>query len=377
MTAFALLSTSDTDVTVDTEKTKETLAEQLDSLSIVTAYSHALINTVINPISSPAEPWFGPLNDNLNVAKQHAQSWIKDIAPKVGSVIPQSIINYNNTFLAVSAEILRIIGGKTSLSADEKRDIIELIEATLEVLNEQQSAVDSVKRQIVTLSDQFVVDHDNLVSGQNSIAEAVKMANADRVRIETKIGQLQTDLDSARTKVTASGIGLGLSIFIAVAAFALAVATGGAGLIVAGAVGVIGVGVAATFTGIFNSEISSLLNEIHAEQVALESKKKQVVALTGLQGTVNSLRLHNESAKTALTQISTMWSTLSGKLDEVVRDLKGHKVDAAIAVQRMNINRATTSWKDTAAWAQKIQDLASGTKLQPVLQHDRLVRAFH
>jgi hypothetical protein len=378
MTALALVSTNDLDMSVNTEAAQQALADKLDALSIVTAYAHAMANTVINPVSTPAEAWYAPLNANLNEAKSHALIWIRDIAPKVGSEIPQTIINYNNTFNAASEELLRIIGNKTSLTNDEKKEVIELIEVTLASLNDQKSKVDGVQAQIVTLSNHFTADHEKLVSGKDSAAAAVQLADTERLRIENKIGELQTELDDARQKVTVSGIGLGLGIFLAVAAFALAVATAGAAtaLIVAGAVGVVGVGVAATFTGIYTAKISRLIEEISQQQSALVDKKKQVVALKGLLDTMDKLRGHNEAAKVALTNISTMWSTLNGKLEAVLTDLKGAKGDVGTTVRRMNINAARRAWTDTAAWAQKIQDLASGTKVQPVLQHQALVHAF-
>lgn len=377
MTALALVSTNDQDVSVNTEAAQKLMADQLDSLSIVTSYAHAIGNTVINPVSTPAEDWFAPLNANLQIAKGHALTWIRDIAPKVGSEIPQTIINYNNLFTAATDEILRIIGDKKTLSNDEKLQVIELIEAVLETLNGQKAKVDAVNKEIIKLADHFTQDHENLTSGQNSAAEAVRLAELERQKIENKIAELQTELEQARQKVTVSGIGLGLGIFLAVAAFALAVATGGTGLIVAGAVGVIGVGTAATFTGIYTAKIGQLLEEISQQQSALENKKKQVVALKGLLQTMDSLRGHNEAAKVALTSISTMWNTLNGKLESVLTDLKAAQGDAAsAALRRMNLGSARRNWKDTADWAQKIQDLASGTKVQGVLQHESLVRAF-
>ena len=57
--------------------------------------------------------WYAPLNANLNEAKSHALIWVRDIAPKIGSEIPQTIINYNNRFL-VTAEMLSIVGDKQS-----------------------------------------------------------------------------------------------------------------------------------------------------------------------------------------------------------------------------------------------------------------------
>ena len=371
-----LLSTDDTDLSIRTEVAQDVLADQLDALSVVTSYSHALINTNINPVTSPPENWYSTLSENLGTARGHGQTWLTDIAPKIGSVIPQSLINYNNTFTAVADEILRILGNKQSLSQSEKNDIIDLIEATLAVIDEERSEIDKVDHKIFTLSNDFVADHTRLVTGQNGAAEAVQLARAEQLKIENKIQELQTQLATARTKVTASGIGLGLAIFIAVAAFALAVATGGVGLAVVGAVGVVGVGVAATFTGIFTAEISGLISEIAERQAALSNTKRQVAALTGLVETVSTLKSKNEDAKVALGHVKTMWETLAGKLDAVQKDLKGHKVDAAVAVQRMNLGRARAAWQQAAEFAQKVQDLAGGTHLQPVLQHPTLHLAY-
>jgi len=378
MAALSLVSSNDHDVSVNTEAAKNLMADQLDSLSIVTSYAHAIGNTVINPVSTPAESWFAPLNANLNEAKAHALVWVRDIAPKIGSEIPQTIINYNNRFLAVTAEMLSIVEGKSELTLAEKKALIELIDATLQSLHTQRSKVDAVQAQIVTLSDHFAADHDKLVNGRDGAANALNFAKAERQAIENKILELQTELADARQKVTVSGIGLGLSIFLAVAAFALAVATAGAGtaLIVAGAVGVIGVGTAATFTGIFTAKIGRLLEEIAERQSALEDKKKQVTAIEGLVNTMNTLSTHNEAAKTALVQISTMWKTLGEKLESVRDELDEARGDSiGAAVRRMNINTARTNWKDTADWAKKIQNLASGTKVQPVIQHRGLFAA--
>ena len=378
MAALSLISSNDHDVSVNTEAAKTLMADQLDSLSIVTSYAHAIGNTVINPVSTPAESWFAPLNANLNEAKAHALVWVRDIAPKIGSEIPQTIINYNNRFLAVTAEMLSIVEGKSELTLAEKKALIELIDATLQSLHTQRSKVDAVQSQIVTLSDHFAADHDKLVNGRDGAANALNLAKAERQAIENKILELQTELADARQKVTVSGIGLGLSIFLAVAAFALAVATAGAGtaLIVAGAVGVIGVGTAATFTGIFTAKIGRLLEEIAERQSALEDKKKQVTAIEGLVNTMNTLSTHNEAAKTALVQISTMWKTLGEKLESVRDELDEARGDSiGAAVRRMNINTARTNWKDTADWAKKIQNLASGTKVQPVIQHRGLFAA--
>lgn len=376
MSQAALLSTDDLDISVDVKKAKDAFADHLDHLSIVTSYSHAMTNLVINPVTTPPESWYTSLNQNLGVAKTHAMTWLTDIAPKLGATVPQTILNYNNTFVEAAKAIQKILEGKTSLSQQEKNDVLALIEVTLDTVNEQVSEVGSIKTKLVTLATDFQADHENLVAGQNGAAKAVELAEADRVRMEGRVAELQTKLEQTRARVTAAGIGLGLAIFVAVAAFALAAVTGGAGLLVVGAVGVLGVGTAATFTGIFTREISDLLSEIHDEQTRLENKKRQVAALGGIRDTVKSLKDKNEAAKSSLTQIQTMWETLAAKLDAAQKSLKKSQTDTMVTLQRMHIGEALKSWNDTAEWAKKIQDLASGTTVQPVLQHDSLVRAF-
>jgi hypothetical protein len=372
-----LLSTSDEDLSINVAAFKDDSAAQLDSLSVVKSYSHALINTNINPVSSPPESWYTPLAENLGRAKTHASTWLSDMAPNIGSKIPQSIINYSNDFEEATKAILEILGpaGKV-LSPQEKSDVIALIEAVLSSIGEQKSTVDAMHKKIVDLSADFAADHEALVNGQNSAARAVTLAEGERTAIEGKIGELQTKLAEARAKVTASGIGLGAAIFLAVAAFALAAVTGGTSLIVAGAIGVVGVGVAATFTGIFTAEISALLQEIQERQSALEAKKRQVTALKGLHDTMQKLKTDNEDAKKALTNVLTMWTTLGDKVDAVLGDLKRAKISPSEAVQRMKMNAARTAWADTAAWAGKIQALAAGTTVQPVIQHDAVRLAY-
>ncbi len=375
MSALALLSNDEQDLSADVGRTQEGLADHLDALSVVTAYSHAVINTIVNPVSTPPEDWFAPLKTNLDTAKTHALSWVTDIAPKMGSTIPQTIINFGNDFSAATAEILRIIDGAAQrpLTKQETFNIISLIESTLASVEEQASDVATVKTQVLTLATDFSGDHDRLVTGQHSAARAVQLADGERLALENKIGELQTQLDAARAKVTASGIGLGLSIFICVAAFALAVASGGAttGLLVAGAVGFVGMAASATTLGIFSAETSALSAQIYEQQRQLNDKKKQVAALSGLNDTVSRLVSHNEAAKTALTNVETMWSTLAGKLKAVTDNLKKGR-DAQETLRRSKIVAARASWDQARDYAQKIQDLASGTTLLPPQQDKRL-----
>ena len=138
---------------------------------------------------------------------------------------------------------------------------------------------------------------------------------------------------------------------------------------------VVATGTAATFTGIFSAEISSLLDEIAEQQRALGEKKRQVAALTGLRDTMGRLKQNNEAAKLALTHISTMWNDVASKLDDTLTSMKnavsGDEFKKAAA--KLNVAAAQKNWKDTADFARKVQALAAGTSVQPPLQHEKLL----
>ena len=199
-----------------------------------------------------------------------------------------------------------------------------MIDVTLQSLKTQKSKVDTVQAQIVTLSDHFAADHDKLVNGRDSAANALSLARNER-------------LLSSRTRFSSFRLNLPMhvkrspypeSVLVSLSFLRVRICTrgrdrheAGTALIVAGAVGVIGVRTAATFTGIFTAKIGKLLEEIAERQSALEDKKKQVTALEGgLVNTMTTLKTHNEAAKTALTQVSTMWKTLGEKLSRSVRN---------------------------------------------------------
>jgi hypothetical protein len=71
-----------------------------------------------------------------------------------------------------------------------------------------------------------------------------------------------------------------------------------------------------------------------------------------------------------------MWHTLGEKLESVLKEMKEAKTETDLGLKQLNIATARANWKDTAEFALKFQHVASGTKLQPPLQHATLLKAF-
>jgi hypothetical protein len=274
MTHLRLFSNNELDLGVDVGAAQDLLAGKLDATARITAYSHSMLNTILKPVSSPPEAWYFTLDRNLQLGKNNAQTWVSSLAPQISAQVPQSIINFSDTFTAAADSILQILR-KGPLSVSDKLKVLRLIDRVLQKIDEEQSTIKSVGGRLEDLGREFQADYTRLTQGQSGAAEAVRLAQAEQLRIENKIREIQTSLESARQKVTAAGIGTGLGIFIAVAAIAMAVVTGGVGLAVVGAIAVVGVGAAATFAGIYTSEISGLISELAAEQSRLSDQRSR------------------------------------------------------------------------------------------------------
>lgn len=363
---------------------QSSLTDGFNATQMVTAYAHAILNIVINPPDDSEVDWTS-FNANLAAAKSHAQSWIDTLGPAVSSQVPQSIINYGNTFNAATGDILSILTSSNYNPTDaQKQQIIQLIDATLTELGIQKQTIinlqgppvgssDPVPDQVTTLrqfSAALTSDHTNLLTGANDVQHALNLNQQDIDNINTQITKVQAEIAKANTAATASEIGIGVGIFLAVAAFALAVATGGAAAPLAvGVVAVLGVGAAVGTTVAYSVQANEEISKLHKMQAELADEQRLATSLNGVADSVNNLVSQNEAAQTAMSEVLTMWETLEGKLQSVIDDLNRAEADTVAIIQALDIQAAQTAWAQLTDFATKMQEAASGATVQPPLVH--------
>ena len=361
----------------DADPDQKSIADTLNAYATTTACCHALAHTVLNPITVPPESWWTDLKSDLTGAQAHAHRWLTDIAPRLGSGIPQAILDYGDTFTAATTVLLTILG-RPAFSSQDQREVIQIVEAVLESVEAQVTSIANLRADVKTLQNDLFADYHKLTENRARALAAAQLATSESVTLETKIAQLQNQLSSARQNLMVSGIATGAAIFIAVAAFALAVGTGGAGLIVAGAVGIVGLGVAATFTGIFNADAMRLSHEVAEQQSLLDEKQRQAGALFGLGGTLDELAAQLKAADAALVPISTKWKTIHDETQEVANSVRKAASQETFSrtMTRFYLNPAQKKWEDLRCLARQAQHLAAGIQLQPVLQHPTLATLY-
>ena len=360
---------SNDSLTPTTDETKSNLTDGFNSTMLITAYSHAMLNIVINPASSPPPAWFDTFNANLKTAQQHAQNWVDNLGPQISSTVPQTIIDYGNTFSAATGDILNILQtSNDNPNADQEKQILALVEALLTQLGAQKKTILDLQTQLQAFASNIIQDNANMQDGQNSAENAIQADKETIQKIKDHISRLQVDMAKANAKATVSDIGIGVGIFVAIAGFALAVATGGAALpLVVGAVAVVGVGGAIASSVIFNDQASKDLEQINSLQGQLSDENKQVAALQSIVSSITSLVTENEAAQKAMTSVLTMWDTLEGKLQTVLKDLNTAEKDTPGILQQLDIQTSQKAWQQLVGFATNMQDAASGLTIQPLI----------
>lgn len=384
---LAAQSTSDS-LAPDTQATTDTLTDQYNANNTITAYCHALLNIQLtwNTQTQGTQPqWFTDLSAGLVVAQQHANLWlvgvpnppgggaaIPPLGPTIFSTIPQSIIDYGNTFNLATNNILSIINSlppSTPPTATQQAEINSLIDAILVTLQSQHSTIASVQTQLSAFASLVQDDHTTLLTGQNAAQAAVQLDMNQITTINAQIALVQTQIQSDSKLALSSEISLGVGIFMVVVGIALAVATDGAAapLVLTG-VGVLTTGAAIAGTVIFSKAVNDDLNKLYALQAQLSDEQRQVSALNGIINSVNALVQANEAATKAISDVENMMSVLIAKLQSVQQDLQNAEAaNVPAIIEALNIQAAQLAWQQLVTFATNMQTNAI-TVQQPIVQ---------
>lgn len=392
-TTTTTTATSDTDdsstLAPDTTDTTDTLTDAYNANTTITAYCHSLLNTSLtwNTSTQGAQPdWFTTLAEGLATAQDHANVWlvgtaatddtpaVEALGSAVFSTVPQTIINYGDTFMAATNNILSVmaaVGDTNTPTAQQQAEINALIEALISQLQAQQTTLTSIQTQLQTFATDVQNDYNTLETGQNNASEAVDLLEEDEASIQAQINLVTEELTKDSALATSSEIGLGTGIFVVVAAAALAVATDGATVpLLVCAVGVITTGAAIAGTVVFSDKVNDDLKKLYSLQEELSDEQRQVSALSGMMTTLQTLIDANTDAQTAISDVMNMWSVLEAKLAAVLTDLEDAETNQMAILEELDIETAQTAWTQLVEYAGYMEtgNITVSTTSQPGMQ---------
>jgi hypothetical protein len=343
--------------TQNVSDTKQKTQTAFVLLTLITQASHGVLNTTF--VAPPTKPsWFDDLSAKLDAAKANATDWVDNIAPGITGGVPVQVINYGNTYKAMTAAIQKIADQyPDAQGADDPhvKEVLALVAAlqkeVTKIITNAQGMSDTLK----TWGDKMQKSHDDLSSGAANIQSAETDLQADIDKMNHAIDTLNSSISAENKAIAASAIGIGVGLLLTVVGIALAPETGGTSLLVAGTGALLIVGGAVTW-GVMQHKINEQYSEIAKDQNELNADQAQMVALKGLATSTSQAVDYINTCTTALSEFRTSWTVFQDELQSVSDNLSQAEdpQNLSTVVQAAFTQVAANDWADATQFAQSL-----------------------
>jgi len=328
------------------------------TLNLITQACHGILNTTFTPPADKKPAWFDDLKGKLDAAKVVAQNWIDDIAPDVTGGVPLQVIDYGTTFAAVAGQIQDIVKAHPDAQgADDPyvKQVHQLVGALVGEVGGMITNADATAKSLTKWGDKMQTAHNELSTGAVNIQKAESDLQVDVDKMNAAITSLQTMIHDENIAIAVSAGGIGLGLLLLVVGIALAPETGGGTLVLAGTGGLLIVGGSVTW-GIMQDKINKQFKEIAGDQAALDSDKRQLVALKGLDTASTQAINYTTSASNSLSDFRTSWTVFEGELKGVLSKLEKAESALSTILEGAFTQAAVNEWADATAFAQSLVD---------------------
>ena len=251
------------------------------------------------------------INDGLQAAQQHADTYLNTIQPNIIA----NIANISNFYALNGAVATTLPAGAT-----EAQWIEALTTLQTQSVNYQQTATEVVTS-LTSLHEQLTGDAGAFAKTVNDLNTAVNGDNGVLASDASQLNDIQTKIDGAIAGIVTSGLAIiGGSIMIAVGGIAdfvtagtsTPVVLGGIAIVVAGVGGEVGSAVA--LAGLNNQKAALLRDEAKmTDEVKLAS---------GISSGYQSLLGQVKSAVDAASAMTNAWNSLGADIGSLIADLK-------------------------------------------------------
>ncbi|HQU84540.1 MAG TPA: HBL/NHE enterotoxin family protein [Pyrinomonadaceae bacterium] len=171
-TSESTFSSGDSSLQIDVNQTKAALQANLNTAQNVTNYAQATV-TAVPRVSDPPD-WFAPIQTDLETSQSHAVTWLKTICPDVTKNIPQSVVDFNDSFQSISSQILSVqqdIENAGGMPTDEQKQNVDTFFGNLvSKLSDQEKSVTAVQTEIKNYYANVESDQDKIGSNLGTVS---------------------------------------------------------------------------------------------------------------------------------------------------------------------------------------------------------------
>ena len=308
---------------LDDKTPEEILEEYRKNIANVDAYASVISNMNLT-IYGTTPTWYNStFKSNFVKAKADSQTWLNNILSLL-SVVPNSIVDYDNLYQMYADEILDCCREITiKYNENLQNQIITDIERLYNDVNKRISQVSSLENKI---DDYIHSMEEDLKFFNSTLADACQSQKAEMSKLknlqETK-QQLEKEIAHLSDVVTGTGIAGGVTL----AAVPFGFFFGPVGILIG--IVVAAAAISLLLTAIIENavcnqkrrELDACINSMNDETKTIESLDSFV---SNLKSIINSAGV----AKSAAIEIRGYWSALQTELDDVLKKLKDGEEDA-------------------------------------------------
>lgn len=336
------------------------------------AWGHSLLNTNLYPLS-PKPAWFDRVSTALTKAKTSTETWLIDDFPDIAAALPQSLIDYGNSFTATVDVIKPMLAAATVTAADRATIQAHVAELQKEA-KQQQWAVLGLQKKVVAFSDLAASTATQMASEVKEVMKTLGTRQKELVALQNRIQELQVKLGVTTTEAKnsmRSAAMSGATVSMTIVSFAAMTAISTASVPVFGIAGaIIAIGVNAAMEAARSAEMVEIIREIGALTLKLSAEQYQVA---GLQAINASLERLSDVAATSLTNMAGIvhhWDDIVSDLDAAMEILAQPAVDLKQFKAFNSIASAAQSWNTIIERANKIQASVMGVEKPIMIKGD-------
>jgi hypothetical protein len=267
------------------------------------AWSHGLLNTSLYPID-PKPAWFDKINDGLTKAKTTTETWLTEDFPEIAAGLPQTLINYGNTFRAKVDELKPLLA-KETLTANERTHLIAHLDDLSTEAKQQQWLVLGYQKKVKDFARIVTAVAAKMETDVKEVTKSIGSAQLEVVALQNRIHELQNQLGITTTEAKnhmSSAAMTGGTISMTMVSLAVMTSIGTAAIPVFGIAGaVLGIGINAALEAAKSAAAVEIIKEIGQLKQKLHVQQYQLAALQSVNQAMEKV---SDVASTALTNMA-------------------------------------------------------------------------
>lgn len=335
----------------------------------LSVWSDALLNTNLYAFE-PKPPWFDRVAKNLADAHTTTKKWLFEDYPKLAASLPQSLIDYGNTFLSGVDELVPIIT-KQTLSAHDRQDLRDVLGAMTEQAEAQQRRVREMRVKVEAFSKFVIATAETMQKDHREIVASLGDARKDVERLQSRITDIYRELGITATeaKIAMEGAAMkGISIAGTLLTFTIsaAVTTGVSAPVIGVAIAVLALTIGAIQEKAKSESVLAKLREITDLQAKLTGEQAQAAALQSIVNAIDALNNHARTSMTNMTGSLHYWDDVLDGLKTAGEIAALDAVDPKKFTMFWTLPSAKTSWEKIVSHAENIQ--RSVLQIQPPIE---------